>query len=78
MIIGLKMKLKKITNPDFSIIQLGASIISPENIITSLKMVYSFVDKNFCVGIKLPEQNYKEFKGLLFINNQKIFLYYIK
>ena len=69
---------KKITNPDFSIIQLGASIISLENIITSLNLVYSFVDKNFCVGIKLPEQKYKQFEGLLFINNQKIFLYYKK
>ena len=53
---------------------LKVEIVS-ENIINS-KIRYSLVDETFCKNINLPNEKYKDFKVLLFSNQQNKYLYF--
>ena len=71
----LKEELKrKITKPNLSDINKNFEILSQEKV--NANMMYSFVDERFCKGIELPPEKYKPFLALLFLNENKLLLYF--
>ena len=65
---------RKISKPNFSLINTNFEILSLEKVNSNI--TYSFVDEEFCKGIKIPDEKYKPFKALLFCNKKKLFLYF--
>ena len=61
-------------NIDDKINNLNIEIISEDKLQPNIK--YSLVDKTFCKNINLPKEKYKNFKVILFSNQNNKFLYF--
>lgn len=65
---------RSIILPDFSILQSKVQIVSQDKINDNIK--YSFVNEKFCKNMGLASGKYIYFKGLVFINQKNVYLYY--
>jgi len=65
---------RSIRLPDFSILQSKVQIVSQDKINDNIK--YSFVNEKFCKNMELASGKYINFKGLVFINQKNVYLYY--
>ena len=65
---------RSIRLPDFSILQSKVQIVSQDKINDNIK--YSFVNEKFCKNMELASGKYIYFKGLVFINQENVYLYY--
>ena len=60
--------------PDKSNINYNIEVLSQNQFVDNIK--YSFVNEEFCKNLKMPIEKYKPFKGLLFLNQNKLFIYF--